>query len=91
MFAGRNSANYMLHYTKTCKFSIQHKCQINGQFSKKSDKIICLIEWFANEIESYPDLQQCAFKNVEKLPYFSTLLPHPLFYNIAIWQNYQNY
>ena len=44
MFAGRNCVYYMLHYTKTCKSSIQHKCQINGQFSKKSDKNICLIE-----------------------------------------------
>ena len=50
MFAGLNKVYYMLHCTKACKFSIQHKCQINSQFSKKSDKIICLIEWFANGI-----------------------------------------
>ena len=51
MFAGLNSVYYMLHYTKTCKFSMQHKCQFNGQFSKKSDRNICLIDSFANGIE----------------------------------------
>ena len=49
MFAGLNSVYYMLHYTKTCNFSIQHKCQNNGQFSKKSDKNICPIESLAME------------------------------------------
>ena len=45
MYAGLNSVyyRYMLHYTKTCKQSTQHKCQISGQFSKKSDKNIYLI------------------------------------------------
>ena len=35
---------YMLLYTKTIsEFNIQYKYQINGQFSKKSNKILILL------------------------------------------------
>ena len=44
MFAGLNSVYYMLHYTKTCKLSIQHNCQIKGQFLKKSNKTFFLLK-----------------------------------------------
>ena len=36
----------MLHCTKTCTFSIQHKCQINGQFFKRVTKIFVLLNMF---------------------------------------------
>ena len=63
MLAGLNSVYYMLHYTKTCKFRIQDKCQINGQFSKKSDKNICFIEWFANGIEKSANFLSRYYRN----------------------------